>query len=79
MYYLEGTALLNSGAGPTLAAGYILNGTADFNHDSHIDYVLFNPSTRQTAVWFLNGINGTNLVTGVFGPTLVANYTLAFP
>src|SRR6185437_8162806 len=27
---------------------------ADFNGDGHPDYVLRNPSTRQTAIWYLN-------------------------
>ena len=27
---------------------------ADFNGDSNPDYVLYNASTRQTAIWYLN-------------------------
>jgi FG-GAP-like repeat len=27
---------------------------ADFNRDGHPDYLLFNPATRQTAIWYLN-------------------------
>ena len=27
---------------------------ADFNSDGHPDYVLRNPSTSQTAIWYLN-------------------------
>ena len=27
---------------------------ADFNGDGHPDYVLCNPGTRQTAIWYLN-------------------------
>ena len=37
--------------GPTLPAGWTLIGTADFNSDGKTDFVLFNPSTRQTAIW----------------------------
>src|SRR5262249_19033638 len=27
---------------------------ADFNRDGHLDFVLHNASTRQTAIWYLN-------------------------
>ena len=27
---------------------------ADFNRDGHPDYLLYNGSTRQTAIWYLN-------------------------
>jgi hypothetical protein len=36
--------------GPTLPSGSELVGVADFNRDGHADYVLFNPSTGQTAI-----------------------------
>jgi len=42
-------------------------GVADFNGDGHPDYLLFNASTRQTAIWYLNN---NVLTTGLFGPTL---------
>src|SRR5438045_254049 len=29
-------------------------GVADFNRDGHPDYLLYNGSTRQTAIWYLN-------------------------
>jgi hypothetical protein len=46
---------------------------ADFNGDGHPDYVLGNPSTRQTAIWFLNN----NVFIGsAFGPTIPASWNL---
>ena len=30
------------------------NPSTDFNRDGKADYLLYNPGTRQTAVWFLN-------------------------
>ena len=30
-------------------------GGGDFNGDGRLDYVFFNPSTRQTTIWYLNG------------------------
>lgn len=47
---------------------------ADFNRDAHPDYVLFNPTTRQTAIWHLN--NRLYLV-GAYGPTLPNGWRLA--
>ena len=39
----------------------------DFNNDGKPDYVLYNSSTRQTVVWYLN--NNVR-IGGAFGPTL---------
>ena len=43
---------------------------ADFNGDGHPDYVLHNPSTRQTAIWYLNN---NAFMGGAFGPTIAAS------
>ena len=43
----------------------------DFNADGKPDYVLFNSSTRQTAIWYLNN---NAFVDGLFGPTLPINW-----
>jgi hypothetical protein len=48
-------------------------GVADFNGDNKPDYLLFNSSTRQTAIWYLSG---PTLVAAAFGPTIVSGYTL---
>jgi hypothetical protein len=46
----------------------------DFNGDGHPDFVLRNPSSRQTAIWYLNN----NLfVGGAYGATLAAGWGLA--
>src|SRR5207248_1977694 len=57
---------------PTMssAAGSVV-GVADFNRDGHPDYLLFNSSTRQTAIWCLNN-NVFSL--GQFGPTIPAGW-----
>ena len=42
-------------------------GVADFNGDGKPDYLLYNPSTRQTVIWYLNN----NVLIGhAYGPTL---------
>ena len=46
---------------------------ADFNSDGHPDYVLRNPSTRQTAIWYLNN----NIYQGgAFGPSITVGWVL---
>ena len=46
---------------------------ADFNRDAHPDYALFNPSTRQTAIWYLNN---RVYLRGAYGPTLPSGWQL---
>src|SRR5216110_4106924 len=46
---------------------------ADFNGDGHRDFVVRNPATRQTAIWYLNN---NVLIGGVPGPTLPAGWGL---
>jgi hypothetical protein len=46
---------------------------ADFNRDGKTDYLLFNPSTRQSAIWYLSGVT---VVGGAFGPTIASGYEL---
>jgi hypothetical protein len=50
--------------------------TADFNADSYPDYVLYNASTHQTAIWYLHN---NVFAGGVFGPTLPAGWSLVAP
>jgi FG-GAP-like repeat len=45
----------------------------DFNNDGHLDFVLHNASTRQTAIWYLNN---NVFAGGAFGPTLPASWGL---
>src|SRR5207248_2655057 len=45
----------------------------DFNNDGHPDYLLYNPTTRQTAIWYLNN----NVRVGAAnGPTVLAGYNV---
>jgi hypothetical protein len=53
--------------GPMIASGYELKKTADFNGDGKPDYLLFNPSSRRTAIWYLNN---NIFIGGAYGPTL---------
>ena len=48
-------------------------GVVDFNRDGHPDYLLFNSSTRQTAIWYLNN---NVLSSGLYGPTLPAGWSV---
>jgi len=59
--------LVGSGTGVARAA------VRDFNSDGHPDYVLRNTTTRQTAIWYLNN---NMFLSGAYGPTLVAGWTL---
>jgi hypothetical protein len=53
-----------------------LDGVADFNRDGKPDYLLFNASTRQTVIWYLN--NNVKIASA-YGPTLLAGWTVAAP
>jgi hypothetical protein len=79
IWYLDGTDVIGAAYGPTIATGYNLVGTSDFNRDGwpdYPDYLLFNPSTRQTVIWYLQqGIPAGT----AFGPTLPAGWTVAAP
>ena len=55
------------------ATGWGLVATGDFNSDGKPDYVLYNASTHQTAVWYLNN---NAYVGGVYGPTIPAAWSL---
>jgi hypothetical protein len=51
-------------------------GVADFNNDGHPDYLLFNPTTGETAIWYLNN----NVLIGqADGPTLSSGWSLVAP
>jgi uncharacterized delta-60 repeat protein len=45
----------------------------DFNHDGRPDFVLYNRSTRQTAIWYMHN---NVLAGGAFGPVLPAGWSL---
>jgi hypothetical protein len=47
--------------------------TGDFNPNGKPDYVLYNASTRQTAIWYMNN---NVFVGGAYGPTIASGYQL---
>jgi hypothetical protein len=57
----------------TLPSDWTLVGAADFNRDGHPDYLLFSPTTRAKAIWYMsNNIR----VGGARGPTLPVGWEL---
>jgi hypothetical protein len=48
-------------------------GIADFNRDGHADYVLFQPSSGYTAIWYLSG---TTLIGSAYGPIVPSGWEL---
>jgi hypothetical protein len=62
--------------GPTIASGYVLAGLADFNGGGNPDYLLYNSTTRRTAIWYLNN---NVYVSAAYGPTLPAGWSLVAP
>src|SRR5436190_1391692 len=82
-YWVSGNILkfTPSGVHTIFAAGSYVTAMAfqpnaaptDFNNDGHPDYLLFNPSTRQTGIWYLNN----NVRIGALnGPTLPVGYSV---
>lgn len=58
--------------GPTPASGWTIAGLGDFNGDNKVDLLLYEASSRNTAVWHLDGANP--LPTIPLGPKLPANF-----
>ena len=54
--------------------GYLSTSRGDFNRDGAPDYVLFNPSTRRSAVWRLNN---QAVLSSAYGPALPAGWRIA--
>ena len=55
------------------AAGAVRAAISDFDGDGHSDYVLYSLVTQQTAIWYLNN---NVLLSGRYGPTLPAGWSL---
>ena len=55
------------GGGSPIAEPY------DFNNDGHSDYLLYNSSTRQTAIWYLNN---NVLIGSANGPIVPAGWNV---
>ena len=76
IWYLSGTSgttFVSSAFGPTIPGGWVLVTTADFNGEGHPDYVLYEPATRKTSIWYLNN---NRFVGSAYGPTLPAGWSL---
>ena len=49
---------------------------ADFNDDDKPDYLFFNATTRQSAIWYLNN---SVLVSGAYRPTVATVVDCVLP
>ena len=77
MWYLNNNLLIGGAFGRTLPVGWRVIDVADFNRDGRPDYALFNASTRQTAIWYLSGVNGVTVIGSANGPTTPVGWALA--
>ncbi len=73
IWYLNNNVFISGALGPSIFAGWLLDGVADFNRDTHPDYALFAPNTNQTALWYLSG---PTYIAGAYGPTLPNGWEL---
>ena len=76
IWYLSGAigvTFIGSANGPTTALGWALVATGDFNNDGRPDFVIYNASTSQTVIWYLNN---NVFIGGAVGPTLPARWSL---
>jgi len=73
IWYLNNNFYIGGAYGPTLVAGWALEGLADFNRDSHSDFALFAPNTRQTGIWYLSG---PTRIGSAYGPSVPSGWAL---
>jgi hypothetical protein len=73
IWYLNNNIYQSSALGPSITAGWALDGVADFNRDVHPDYALFNSTTDRTAIWYMSG---PTRIASAYGPTLVSGWEL---
>jgi hypothetical protein len=57
-----------------LVTGAARDEVADFNSDAKPDYLLYNPTTLQTVIWYLNN---SVLIGSAYGPTLWPGWDVA--
>jgi len=75
IWYLNNSVFIGGALGPTLPAGWSLDGVANFNYliDVHPDYALFNATTDQTGIWYMSGATH---IASAYGPTLHGGWDL---
>jgi hypothetical protein len=73
IWYLNNNVYLGGAYGPTITAGWVMEGAADFNRDSHPDYALFNSVIDRTAIWYMSG---ASFIASAYGPTLPGGWEL---
>ena len=66
-------AMIASALGPTPPGGWVLVAAVDFDGNGKPDYLLYNPGTRQTVIWYLNN---NVFVSAAFGPTIPPGWRL---
>ena len=73
IWYLNNNIYQGGALGPSITAGWVLDGVADFNRDVHPDYALFNSATDRTAIWYMSG---PTRIASAYGPTLPSGWGL---
>src|SRR5438552_3285344 len=73
IWYLNNNIYQGGALGPSITAGWALDGVADFNRDVHPDYALFNSATDRTAIWYMSG---PTRIASAYGPTLPGGWDL---
>jgi len=74
--YVSGVTAVSGANTPTIGSGFQLQGTADFNGDGKPDYLLYNPSTHHTAIWYMDN---NVFLSSASGPTLPVGWSLVAP
>ncbi len=72
IWYLNNNAYIPGSAayGPSVPIGWSLVTAVDFNGDSIADYLFYNATTRQTAIWYINHVRPDRPIGYAYGPTL---------
>ena len=74
IWYLNNNVFIDGALGPSITAGWSLDGVEDFNRDLHPDYALFNATTGQTAIWYMSG---PTRIASAYAPKLPDGWELA--
>src|SRR5258708_10775931 len=65
---------IRSGCCSIIPGGWQVAAVGDFNRDGHPDYLLFNPATGETVIYYMNN----NILTvSTYGPTLPGGWSVA--